>query len=237
MNASTATPQQIEAINTLQRRLATDCTPPEVLATWPSGKADRQIAYLTSLVDARRELPRLRAQWVSAMRLLAQTGADVSTIPSLPPMATPDQIEQSIHMLATGIDIARGGNGTDGLYAVQREIARAGRALRDRGANVDAGFYLYEGQLIRIVQAPEGDLYATFRDPATEHSWQYLKVSMYRVYLHANVATSDDLARWGRGTGMCFVCGRRLGHARTQEQGIHATCATGLRARPEDDHR
>lgn len=237
MNASTATPQQIAEINALQRRLAADCTPPEALATWPAGKAERHIAHLTSLVEARQELPRLRAQWVSAMRLLAHTGADVSAIPALPPMASPDEIEQSIHMLATQIDIARGGNGIDGLFAVQREIARAGRALRDRGADVDAGFYLYEGQLIRVVQAPEGDLYATFRDPDSAHSWQYLKVSMYRIYLHASVATIDDLAQWGRQTGMCFVCGRRLSHRRTHEQGIHATCAKQLAGGAEDDHR
>lgn len=237
MNATSATPEQIEAINALQRRLATDCTPPEVLATWPAGKADRQIEYLTSLVDARRELPRLRAQWVSAMRLLADTDADVSSIPALPPMATPEQIEQSIHLLATQIDIARGGNGTDGLYSIQREIARAGRALRDRGANVDSGFYLYEGQLIRVVQAPEGDLYATYRDPGGEHGWQYLKVSMYRVYLNATVATSDDLAQWGHTTGSCFICGRGLASAPAVARGIHSACANALAAGPEDDHR
>lgn len=237
MNASSATPDQIEAINALQRRLATECTPPEVLATWPAGKADRQIEYLTSLVGARRELPRLRAQWVSAMRLLADTGSDVSSIPALPPMAAPEQIEQSIHLLATQIDIARGGNGTDGVYTIRREIARAGRALRDRGANVDSGFYLYEGQLIRVVQAPEGDLYATYRDPDDEHSWQYLKVSMYRVYLDATVATSDDLAQWGHTTGSCFSCGRRLASSEALARGIHSACASALGAGAQDDHR
>lgn len=237
MNASSATPEQIEAINALQRDLATDCTPAEVLATWPAVKAARHITHLTSLVAARAELPRLRSQWVSAMRLLAQSDADVSAIPALPPMATPEQIEESIQLLATQLDIARGGDGTVGVYATKREIARAGRALRERGANVDAGFYLYEGQLIRVIQPPEGDLYATFRDPASEYGWQYLKVSMYRVYLEASVATPSNLAEWGRETGICFVCGHRLAHARARAEGINPACLADLRARAENDHR
>lgn len=200
-------------------------------------KADRHIAYLKSLMRARRELPRLRSQWVSAMRLLAHTGADVSTVPALPPMATPEQITDSITLLATRLDIARGGDGTVGIYAAQREIARAGRALRDRGANVDAGFYHYEGQLIRVIQAPEGDLYATFRDPRAEHSWQYLKVSMYRVYLQASVATEDDLAQWGRSVGICFVCGHPLNTARARNAGLTSACLAELRAGAEHDHR
>lgn len=177
MNVSSATPEQVDTIIALQRDLATECTPAEVLATWPAVKAERYIAHLASVVSARAELPRLRSQWVSAMRLLALTGADVSAIPVLPPMATPAQIEESIHLLATQLDIARGGDGTVGVYAAHREIARAGSALRERGANVGAGFYLYNGQLIRVTQPPEGDLYATFRDPAFEYSWQYLKAS------------------------------------------------------------
>lgn len=237
MNASSATPEQIDAIIALQRDLATDCTPAEVLATWPAVKAERHIAHLKSLVTARTELPRLRSQWVSAMRLLADTGADLSAIPVLPPMATPAQIEESIQLLATQLDIARGGDGTVGVYAAQREIARAASALRDRGANVDAGFYLYNGQLIRVTQPPEGDLYASFRDPASAYSWQYLKVSMYRVYLEASVATLRDLAEWGRQTGVCFVCGHRLTHARARAAGINPACLADLRARSEDDHR
>ncbi|ORX18442.1 hypothetical protein AWC31_14155 [Mycolicibacterium wolinskyi] len=217
--------------------MGTESTPAEVLATWPAVKAERHITHLTSLVSARAELPRLRSQWVSAMRLLAQTGADVSAIPALPPMATPEQIEESIQLLATQLDIARGGDGTIGVYAAQREIARAGKALRDRGANVDAGFYVYEGQLIRVIQPPEGDLYATFRDPTSDYSWQYLKVSMYRVYLEASVATLGDLADWGRQTGICFVCGHRLTHGRARAAGITQACLADLRARAENDHR
>lgn len=237
MNASCATPEQIEAIIALQQELDTDCTPREFLAEWPAVKAERHIVYLKSLLHARRELPRLRSQWVSAMRLLAQTDADVSTVPALPPMATPEQIAESIVLLATRLDIARGGDGTDGVYAAQREIARAGRDLRDRGANVDAGFYLYEGQLIRVMQAPEGDLYATFRDPHTEYSWQYLKVSMYRVYLQASMATIDDLARWGRDVGICFVCGHPLNTARARSAGLTGPCLAELRAGAEHNHR
>jgi len=237
VNASCATPEQIEAIIALQRDLATDCTPREFLAEWPAVKAERHIVYLKSLMHARRELPRLRSQWVSAMRLLAQTGADVSSVPALPPMATPEQIAESIALLATRLDVARGGDGTTGVYAVQREIARAGRELRDRGANVDAGFYRYEGQLIRVVQAPEGDLYATFRDPQTEYSWQYLKVSMYRVYLQASVARVEDLAEWGREVGICFVCGHLLNTERARSAGLTSACLAELRAGAEHDHR
>jgi len=200
-------------------------------------KAERHIVYLKSLMHARRELPRLRSQWVSAMRLLAQTGADVSSVPALPPMATPEQIAESIALLATRLDVARGGDGTTGVYAVQREIARAGRELRDRGTNVDAGFYRYEGQLIRVLQAPEGDLYATFRAPQIGYSWQYLKVSMYRVYLQASVVTIDDLAEWGRDVGICFVCGHALNTARSRQAGLTSACLAQLRAGPEHDHR
>lgn len=237
MNASCATPEQIEAIIALQRDLATDCTPREFLAQWPAVKAERHIVYLKSLMHARRELPRLRSQWVSAMRLLAETGADVSTVPVLPPMATPEQIAESIALLAARLDIARGGDGTAGAYTAQREIARAGRELRDHGANVDAGYYRYEGHLIRVIQASEGDLYATFRDPQNGYGWQYLKVSMYRVYLQASVAAIDDLAEWGRDVGICFVCGHQLNTARARGAGLTSGCLAELRAGAEHDHR
>ncbi|RIT36879.1 hypothetical protein D2E76_16655 [Mycobacteroides abscessus] len=236
MNAAGATPEQVDAIIALERALGTtDCTPAEFIASWPAVKAEQQINHLKSLVRARDELPRLRSQWVCAMRLLAQTGAEVSEIPPLPPMATPEQIEESIQLLATELDIARGGDGVSGLYGTLREIARAGRILRDRGANVGTGFYLYEDKLVRVQQAPEGDLYATFRDPDTGHSWQYLKVSMYRVYLEASPASIGDIAQWGRDAGICFVCGHRL-TPRARAEGISPACLAELRSRTEDDH-
>ncbi|WP_074332473.1 hypothetical protein [Mycobacteroides abscessus] len=230
MNASSATPEQVEAIIALQRDLGADCTPAEFLATWPAVKAEQQITYLTSLVNARRKLPRLRSRWVCAMRLLAETGADVSSIPALPPMATPEQIEESIHLLAIELDIARGGDGINGVHAVLGEIARAGRALQRRGAEVSSGFYLYDDKLIRVLQAPEGDLYATYRDPASGYSWQYLRVSMYQVYLAATSASISDIAQWGRNTGICFICGQHLSHPRTRDEGITASCLAELRA-------
>lgn len=110
----------------------------------------------------------------------------------------------------------------DGLLAVPRTAAKPGTAKKSPG--VDDGFYLFDGQYVKVVwNQAQTRKYALVYDGT---HWDYESAKgVYAKLTPAMVLTAEQAAAFGALYGKCVYCHRKLTDDRSIEVGYGRDCA------------